>query len=214
MNDIPWRFKKEKFLLRPISCRLLHSALMKKSWIDRPNIRYGLALVTAICLQLVMSTSIFAANIDTSLTLDEDLVYCNAKYTGNNKRIAKVLSEGSEVTLIWHIHVLGIRKYWLNNGIGGVVVKRQVIPDLVSRTWELIDQTSGITHRVGNLDDVITFLSNLKRFPVMDRTLLEHGNQYRLSITLEEHLGAVDNNWFTRWWGYEQTEAVLDFSNP
>jgi len=185
-----------------------------RTWVDQMNFRPGLALVLAICLQLGLISSASAASVDMSLTLDEDLVYCNAEYTGDIKRIANALSEGTAVTLVWNINVLGVRKYWLNAEIGGVVVRRRVVPDLVSRNWELVDQTSGITRRVGNLDDAILFLSNLKRFPVIDRALLEHGRRYRLELTLEEHLGTVDNNWFTRWWGYEQTEASLDFTNP
>jgi len=177
------------------------------------RLRFGPAVAVAISLQLFMSLPVFAASVEASLSLDDNLVYCSAAYRGNGKRISGALSEGTEVTLVWKLNVLGIREYWLNKGIGGVVVKRRVVPDLVSRTWELIDQTSGITYRVGNLAVAVAFLSNLRRFPVMDRALLEQGQKYHLSLTIEEHLGVVDYNWFTRWWGYEKTKSGLDFTN-
>jgi len=187
---------------------------MRDLRIDLVPLRFGLAVAIAVFLPLFMSTPVFAASVETRLSLDSGLVYCTAAYRGNSKRIAAALSEGTEVTLIWNINIQGIRKYWLNDGIGGVIVRRHVVPDLVSRTWELIDQTSGITHRVERLDIAVAFLSNLMRFPVIDRALLEKGDRYRLDLTIEEHLGAVDNNWFTRWWGYEKTETSLDFKNP
>lgn len=172
------------------------------------------SFTVVIFLQPFIGNAVFAAGADLSITFDEDLIYCNASYTGNAEHIAQVLNEGTEVTLVWNIDVYGIREYWLNKGVGGVTVSHSVVPDLVSRKWHLIDRTSGISRFVDSLQDAISFLTQLERFPVIDRSLLEKGQQYRLRFTLEEHLGFVEEGWFSRWWGYEKTKYNLDFTNP
>ncbi len=187
---------------------------MGRTRVDRPPARRIVFVLACVTCLLAISAPVFAASVDISVSLDENLVYCNATYEGNIERISQALNDGTEVSLIWNIDVQGVRTYWLNENIGGVVVKHSVVPDLVSRNWRLIDRTSGISRLTHSLEDAIAFLTHLKHFPVIDRSLLEKGRQYRLSLTLEEHLGTGDDRWFTRWWGYEKTDASLDFTNP
>ncbi|MDX8412033.1 MAG: DUF4390 domain-containing protein [Mariprofundaceae bacterium] len=179
---------------------------------------------SSICLlgcliALPFSHAAMAASVDLGLRLEPKLVKFQASVVTDpqRQRIEQALREGSVATMTWNIDIESVRRYWLNKGAANVSITRRVVPDLVSRTWSLVDVSGGVERRVSDVDAAMVFLTHLDEFPIIDRSLLEAGQRYRLRLSLEVRLGRPPGNWFERWaghwWGYEQIEAALDFTN-
>jgi len=149
-----------------------------------------------------------------SVNIGNRIVSCDAHVRYDRKHLAKVLREGSEISVNWEISVGAIRAYWLNRAVATVIVKRQVVPDLVSQSWQLIDMTSGISQRVFNLKQAIQFLTQLEHFPVIDRSLLEGGQSYRMDIEINETEGDAQRGWMTTWFGSSSVETSAEFALP
>jgi len=189
---------------------LLHSPLMKRH-LSLPAIR----LIGVVSLCLSMGALAYAGS-GTHMTVDigSKIVSCDAQVRYDQKHIAKVLREGTEIRVDWEINVGLIRKYWLNRTVATVAVKRRVVPDLVSRSWQLVDMTSGISQRVFNLERAVGFLTRLEHFPVIDRSLLESGRRYRMNIEANEIEGNAERGWISTWFGSSSIEMFAEFALP
>jgi len=189
---------------------LLHSPMMKRH-LSFPATR----LIGVVSLCLSMSAAAYADS-DARMTvgIGSKIVSCDAHVRDDQKHIAKVLREGTEISVSWEINVEAMRKYWLNRTVATVIVKRRVVPDLVSRSWQLIDVTSGISQRVFNLKPAVQFLTRLEHFPVIDRSLLEGGHRYRMDIKVNEREGDAKRSWISAWLGSSNVEISAEFVLP
>jgi len=143
-----------------------------------------------------------------------DVVSCDAFLENENPRLLKVLREGTEISVTWEINVQVVRRYWLNRTIATVTISHRVVPDLVSRSWRLVDLTSGISQRVFDLKQAVRFLTQLERFPVIDRSLLEKGWRYRMKVEAEENEGNAERSWLSGWLGYNRIVTGVEFVLP
>lgn len=189
---------------------LLHSPLMKQH-LSFPATR--LIGVVSLCLSM---GAVAYADSDARMTVSigSKIVSCDAQVRYDQKHIAKVLRDGTEISISWEINVGAIRNYWLNRTVATVTVKRRVVPDLVSRSWQLIDVTGGITQRVFNLKQAMRFLTRLEHFPVIDRSLLEGGHRYRMNIKVNEREGDAKRSWISAWLGSSNVETSAEFALP
>jgi len=144
----------------------------------------------------------------------EKVIFCDAKLQADTGRLAQVLRDGTEVGIDWVITIEKVRRFWLNTEVATVRIRRRVITDLVSQSWQLLDMSTGITRRVTDISAVMRFLTHLDHFPVLDRSLLETGQSYVMHVETEEQQGQEDRNWFATWWGYETSEAEAGFNLP
>jgi len=189
---------------------LLHSPLMKRH-LSFPATR----LIGVVSLCLSMGAVAYAdSHARMTVGIGAKIVSCDAHVHYDQKRIAKALREGTEISVNWEINVGAIRKYWLNRTVATVTVKRRVVPDLVSRSWQLIDVTSGIAQRVFTLKQAVQFLTHLEQFPVIDRSLLEGGQHYRMDIKVNEREGDAKRSWISAWLGSSNVEASAEFILP
>jgi len=143
-----------------------------------------------------------------------DVLTCSASLPEPPESLERALREGSEISVNWHINVDAKRKYWLNKSIASIEINRRVIPDLVSQSWQLVDKTGGITKRVFKLKEAIAFLTKLEHFPVIDRSLLNNGQAYIVTVGISEHEGESKDNWWGSWFGSENSSAKKDFTLP
>jgi len=189
---------------------LLHSPLMKR-YLSFPATR----LIGVVFLCLSMGAVAYAES-DARMTVDigSKIVSCDVHLRYDQKHIARVLREGTEISVNWEISVGYIRKYWLNRTVATVIVKRRVVPDLVSRSWQLIDVTSGISQRVFSLEQAVQFLTHLEHFPVIDRSLLEGGHRYRMDIEVSEREGDAKRSWISAWFAFSNIETSAEFTLP
>jgi hypothetical protein len=146
--------------------------------------------------------------------IEPDVIYCDVQLGQNTDALAATLKDGTQVTFTWTVKVYEVQPYWFDSEVASVRIEHQVVPDLVTRKWVLADLTTGIHRRTGSLDEALTFLTQLQHFPVIDRSLLKKGKNYRLEIQLEESKGEIERGWWTRLWGHEQTTGTLVFSLP
>jgi hypothetical protein len=146
--------------------------------------------------------------------IEKDVIYCDVQLGQNPQALATALNDGTQVTFTWTVKVYQAKPYWLDSEVASVHVVHQVVPDLVTRRWLLVDQTTGIRRRTGSLDEAVSFLTQLQHFPVIDRSLLSPGKNYRLEIQLEVDKGEIERGWWARLWGHEQTTGTLAFSLP
>lgn len=169
----------------------------------------------AIGLLLQANTAFSAAPLSTfEVTADEQVIYCSIGPVHTGERVKQALEEGTTVTFIWEISIESVNEYWLNDKIGTVTVVRQVVPDLISRSWTLTDVSSGISHQVHRVDDAILFLSRLDRFPALDRSLLASGVAYSFSVDLLVQEGEPSSSWWSGIFKFGKRMAQEDITLP
>ncbi|OIO68673.1 MAG: hypothetical protein AUJ58_08285 [Zetaproteobacteria bacterium CG1_02_55_237] len=164
------------------------------------------------CLPVVYAQA--ASAMDFKVAVQGDVLSCNAVIHDPPEGMSRALSEGSEISVEWKISVVIERKYWLNNTVASVLVNRQVVPDLVSRSWKLEDLTSGITRRVFSLEEAIKFLTTLSDFPVVDRSLLSSGQAYVVAVTVSEWEGKRRDDFWASWFGTKSGTAATELLMP
>ena len=148
------------------------------------------------------------------VSIDQQVVYCVARLHKDEDEFAHFLKDGIAVATIWNIQVSKSRKYWLNKAIAKIVVIRRAVPDLLSRSWLLIDETSGISRRVYSLLEVDQFLSGLESFPVLDRSILLDGTPYQMSVSVIIEHGEINDAWWRTLWQPSNTTLKKEFSLP
>jgi len=174
-----------------------------------------------MCLSLCMLFSGMAADaayaesgMDLQVVLQGEVLSCSTSLSKAPEGMGRALTEGSEVSVQWILRVEIGRKYWLNKTVAEVEVNRNVVPDLVSRSWTLIDQTNGISRRVFSLDEALMFLTALHDFPVVDGSLLSPGQTYRVAAGLSEREGEGKGDGWMTWFGSNNAMAATDFVMP
>jgi hypothetical protein len=95
-----------------------------------------------------------------------------------------------------------------------VQFSRQVVPDLVSRQWLLKDSNSGITNATLSTYKAILFLSSLKNFPIIDKSLLQSGELYIIEVKLYIEEGEVSEHWWDMVTKFGKTVAIGSFTLP
>nr|WP_241697832.1 DUF4390 domain-containing protein [Mariprofundus sp. NF] len=146
--------------------------------------------------------------------MDEKVIYCAATLKDSDEVFFHALKDGIPVATVWNVQVDRLREYWLNKGIAGIVVVRRVVPDLLSRSWLLEDQASGISRRVYTASEVSHFLSNLDHFPVLDRTLLTANTVYLMRASVELHTGEMNDAWWNELMKPAYATMQQEFSLP
>jgi len=179
------------------------------------NRLFPFVMAIAGCLWLLpMQQAVAASSVNLKVEVGGKVVYCEARLQADPGQLARVLREGTEVGVDWEVMVERSRRFWLNSEVAAIHVHRRVVPDLVSQSWQLLDLTTGIARRVGDIQAAVRFLTRLEHFPVLDRSLLETGVSYVLRVQVDERQGAEDKSWFAMWWGFETTEASVEFRLP
>lgn len=179
-----------------------------------PSIILCVAGFGALAVAAAPATKSASPELQVRVDVGGDVLGCDALLVPPPPLLLRALREGSEISVVWQLDVEVERKYWLNKSLAEVEVRRRVIPDLVSRSWRLVDETSGISRRVFALDQAVDFLTRLRRFPVVDRSLLVRGQDYRFRVALIEREGAADDHWWNMWFGAGSTSATVKFRLP
>jgi len=161
-----------------------------------------------------MTPAYAESGMQLQVVVGADVLTCSAAFNKPPGSLERALSEGSEISVSWHLSVDIERKYWLNKSVASIEVIRRVVPDLVSQSWQLEDQTSGISRRVFRLEDAINFLTRLRNFPVVDRSLLTDGQAYVLKVGISEREGGVKDSWWRAWIGSENSAVTKGFVLP
>jgi len=141
------------------------------------------------------------------IRIDQQVVYCIAKVNKDEDAFTHLLKDGIPVATIWKVRVSKQREYWLNKDVAEITLVRRVVPDLLSRSWLLVDEASGISRRVYSMNEADQFLSGLESFPVLDRSILLESTAYQMSVFVVVEHGEIND----AWWGvlWKQPDAVL-----
>ncbi len=156
----------------------------------------------------------FAADASESLQVQTDakVIYCTAQLAVEGEMFQQPLQDGIAVATEWRVKVGKVREYWLNDNIGDITVIRRVEPDLLTRSWLLIDHSSGISHRVYSIDSAIAFLTSLNHFPVLDRSLLLVKTPYRVGVNVNIHIGDANDAWWSGLWPSTAAKMQKEFT--
>jgi len=151
---------------------------------------------------------------DVEIDTSQPVIYCDIASEIGIERLKLALKEGSLMTYSWEIFIEENRDYWLNKSIGSVQISRQVVPDLVSRQWLLKDSNSGITNATLSEHKAIAFLSSLKNFPIIDKSLLQSGTSYTIKVRLYIEEGEVSEHWWDAVTKLGKRVAIGSFTLP
>jgi len=148
------------------------------------------------------------------IDLSSPIVYCDAEWPGDQAQLVQTLKSGIAVTLAWDLNVEEVRRFWVNKDIATVQVVRKVTPDLLSHSWLLEDQATGITRRTYSVQEALRFLVILDHFPLLDRSLLAGESTYRVVVTIAKHEGELSKGWWARLLESAGFSMSLDFQLP
>ncbi len=148
------------------------------------------------------------------ITMDQQVVYCSARMQLSTEALKLAMKDGVDVSTLWHIDVGRVRDYWLNENIADLTAIRRAKPDLLTRSWLLTDVSGGISNRVYQIEEALSFLSGLDNFPVLDRSLLSPDAHYLISVSAEVHSGGINEAWWARLWQSSAASMQKDFSLP
>jgi len=149
-----------------------------------------------------------------SIQTNGPVIYCAAQWNGDRESLALALQAGISLSLNWHIKVARVRNYWLNKNIAEIAFVRHVHPDLLARNWLLEDSASGISRRAYSLDDAVTFLTDIRDFPVLDKSLLTSGEVYQLTLSIEKQEGEMGEAWWADFWKQSSMRMQQEFALP
>ena len=133
----------------------------------------------------------------TQLHLDATtaIVYCDITPSFNRTQLIQTLKAGTPVIFSWGIHIARIRSYWLNQSVADIHFTRQVTPDLLTGQWILDDHITQTQRRTYVLEKAVQFLTQIQHFPLIDKSLLDAPNDYRITISLD-----IISDQNTTWW--------------
>lgn len=185
------------------------------NWFYKSNRSLPVFSGTLLAVLMVIQVS-FAQGVQDSLQVqvEDKVIYCSAELSVENSVFKLPMQDGISVASEWHVTVGKVREYWLNENIGDITVMRRVEPDLLTRSWLLIDVSSGISQRVYNISDAIAFLTGLKHFPVLDRSLLMNSVPYRAAVKVNIHVGEINQAWWAGLWPTTAASMQKDFTLP
>ncbi|HXH72918.1 MAG TPA: DUF4390 domain-containing protein [Mariprofundaceae bacterium] len=146
--------------------------------------------------------------------LSSPIVYCDAEWPGDQSQLVETLQAGIAVTLAWDLDVEEVRRFWVNKEVATVQVARTVTPDLLSHSWLLEDQATGITRRTYSVQEALRFLVELDHFPLLDQSLLQGQTTYRIVVTIAKHEGELSKGWWARLLEPSGFSMSLDFRLP
>jgi len=173
------------------------------------------AAAAAFAVLLQANVALAADPLSTfEVTADEQVIYCSIGPVHAGERIRQALSEGTPVSFIWKISVKAPVDWWLDDDVGTVTIVRQAVPDLISRSWKLVDINSGISHQTYSLEEAINFLTRLNRFPALDRSLLTAGVTYSFSVELRVQEGELSDSWWSGLFKFNKQLAQEDITLP
>ncbi|MDX8414330.1 MAG: DUF4390 domain-containing protein [Mariprofundales bacterium] len=134
-----------------------------------------------------------------SLQIGAQVIRCEAGPVGDASMLKRMLLQGASVTVKWVFSIQRVHRYWLNDSAGEVVVTRVVSTDLISRHWQMRDETAGTVTETNDPNRAVRFLSYLDSFPLIDRSLLEVGAPYEVTLKLHVRDSGQPQAWWQRW---------------
>ncbi len=187
-----------------------------------PFLLYACLLILIIGVQPALASPKPQPTADVHVTVDDTVVYCDSYSQVPRQRVRSLLNEGAIVSTSWQLSVDRERSYWLNKRVGYVEVIHQVTPDLIAKSWVLLDVTTGISKTTRSLNHALNFLLTMKSIPVVDRSLLQPTNtepeqatsRYLLRARLYVHDGVINTAPWRSFLRLGKTVGVKEFSLP
>lgn len=166
-----------------------------------------------------MSVSVAATVSGTSqgklqIQMDEKVIYCSVDLYVEPDVFKLPMQDGIVVATEWRVKVGKKRDYWLDENIGDITVVHRVEADILTRSWLLIDVSSGISLRVYNIEHAIDFLTRLDHLPVLDRSLLSTAIAYRAAVNIGIHIGDINEAWWSGLWSSSAASMQQEFTLP
>jgi len=176
--------------------------------------KWGLYVWLLISL-LGLASPVWAGS-DAAMRVDlsSAIVYCDAEWPGDREALMQTLQSGIAVAMVWDLEVEEVQRYWVNRNIAAVHVVRQVIPDLLSHSWLLTDEATGIERRTYSVQEALRFLIVLDHFPLLDRSLLVGDETYRVQVGIVKHEGELSKGWWAHLMEPSGFGMSLDFQLP
>ncbi len=177
--------------------------------------RFVAALAVLIGMFFQINTAISAPQLSPmEISYDDKVLYCSVGPVEISDQVILALNQGTPVTFSWEIIIEKVSDYWVNDTIGEILVVRQAVPDLISRSLAITDTISAISRRVHTIDEATSFLSKLDNFPILDRSLLKSGVPYSIRVKLHIHEGELSNSWWAESLRFGKTVALEDITLP
>lgn len=149
-------------------------------------------------------------------------VYCDSYTTVPKKQLQHLLEEGAIVSTSWQFSIQRQRDYWLNANINSTELILQVTPDLISKSWTLLNINTGRSQTTRSLARALEFLLFIHHVPVMDEQLLQQQAserqlaqaRYELRARIYFQEGVINTAWWLAPLRLGKTVGIQEFSLP
>ncbi|MDX8393343.1 MAG: DUF4390 domain-containing protein [Mariprofundales bacterium] len=163
--------------------------------------------------------SLHAQIVSLELDTSKSVLHLHGQLLGHGEKnmLIAMLEDGAFLRVAWEFSIKRQRDYWFDAHVADIKFIRSVEPDLISQTWYLKDETSGISWRTYSITEAIKFLTLADHLPLLDKNLLssESKEYYILQIELRLLEIEVEQGWFSRWWNEQKAAAAtLEFTLP
>jgi len=153
-------------------------------------------------------------NSQFQLDASQNIIYCDITPSFNQEDIMQRLKDGTEIHFYWHISIESIQSYWFNQQVADIHFQRQVTADLLTRQWQLNDSLINIPTHTHSLNQALIFLSQVKHFPIIDRSLLAPHASYIITVSLNIEQGHQKHTWWNAILHTEHTIASFTLNLP
>ncbi|MDX8377278.1 MAG: DUF4390 domain-containing protein [Mariprofundales bacterium] len=180
----------------------------------------ALLLLTLFSISCIYnSTSSHAQIVSLELDTSKSVLHLNGQLLGLREKntLLAMLEDGAYLRLAWDFSIKRQRNYWFDANVADITFIRSVEPDLISQTWYLKDETSGISWHTYSITEAIKFLTLANHLPLLDKNLLSSESKEYYILQIELHLLEIEvgQGWFSRWWNEQKAAAAtLEFTLP
>lgn len=151
-------------------------------------------LVVALLFYFTPATgfadNFFITGIHTRLQDDVYLLSANIEYR-LTENVIEALNNGVPITVQLNIEIQRKRRWWLDVDMAALEQRYQLRYHALSHQYLVQNINSGAFYAFPNLDAALDNLGELKDFPLLDKQLVEEGEEYEILLHTELDIEAL-----------------------
>lgn len=149
-----------------------------------------LALLVYIAPLPALAENFFITGIHTRLQDSVYLLDANIEYR-LTENVLEALNNGVPITLQIDIEIERKRRWWLDAEVASLQQRYQILYHALSHQYLLQNINSGAFYAFHTLDAALQTIGNLQDFPLLDKQLIEEGEEYEVLLHAELDIEAL-----------------------
>jgi hypothetical protein len=152
--------------------------------------RLWLALLLCLAPTTVLAENFFITGIHTRLHENVYLLNAHIDYR-LTEQVLEALNNGVPITLQVEIEIQRKRRWWLDADVAALQQRYRLQYHALSHQYLMQNINSGAFYSFHTLDAALDTLGSLKDFPLLDKQLVDSGEEYEVLIHAELDIEAL-----------------------